>query len=62
MEAVYEAEVLLSHFLSNIFVIPKHPTGSRLILYVSRLNEYLEVPSFRMTNHSTLRKCLLTPA
>ena len=61
VEAIYAVEVQPC-FLSNIFIITKHPTCSRLILDVSRLHEYLEVPSFRMKNQSTLSKCLLALA
>ena len=54
VEAIYEIE-LQPCFLSNILVMPNHPTGSILILEsgVYWLNEYLEVPSFRMMNYST---------
>ena len=59
--AIYEVEEQPC-FLSRIFVIPKQPTGSRLILDVSDLNEYLSVPSFTMSNHATLSRCLQAPA
>ena len=49
-------------FLSRIFVIPKDPVGSRLILDVSDLNKFLKVPTFKMSNHSSLSKLLPTPA
>ena len=49
-------------FLSRIFVVPKEPTGSRLILDVSALNKYLVVPSFKMSNHRSLSKVLPCPA
>ena len=47
--------------MSNIFVIPKFPTGSRLILDVSSLNKHLIIPHFKMTNHNYLKKVLQTP-
>ena len=43
-------------------MVPKVPKGSRLILDVSDLNKFLVVPSFKMSNHSSLRSLLPTPA
>ena len=43
-------------------LLPWEPTGTRLILDVSALNEYITVPSFTMTNHATLRQRLIAPA
>ena len=48
-------------FLSRIFVVPKVPTGWRLILDVSALNEYIVIPSFKMSNHASLRQALSPP-
>ena len=59
--AIYEVEPQPC-FLSRIFVVPKVPTGWRLILDVSALNEYIVVPSFKMSNHSSLRQSLSPPA
>ena len=59
--AVYEVPVQRC-FLSRIFTVPKEPTGTRLILDVSTLNEYISVPSLTMTNHVTLRQRLVAPA
>ena len=49
-------------FLSRIFVVPKVPTGSRLILDVSDLNKYLHIPSFKMTNHTSLSILMPSPS
>ena len=59
--AIYEVPVQKC-FLSRIFTVPKEPTGTRLILDVSTLNEYISVPSLTMTNHVTLRQRLVAPA
>ena len=48
-------------FLSRIFVVPKVPTGWRLILDVSALNKYIVIPSFKMSNHASLRQALAPP-
>ena len=48
-------------FLSRIFVVPKVPTGWRLILDVSALNEYIVIPSFKMSNHASLGRALSPP-
>ena len=47
--------------MSRIFVVPKEPTGSRLILDVSDLNTYIRVPSFKMSNHCTLSRSMHCP-
>ena len=60
MGAIYEVEPQPC-FLSRIFVVPKVPTGSRLILDVSALNQFLVIPPFSMTNHSVLRQSLSPP-
>ena len=49
-------------FLSRIFVVPKEPEGHRLILDVSDLNCYLEIPSFKMTNHLSLSQAMSAPS
>ena len=59
--AIYEVDIQPC-FLSRIFVVPKEPTGSRLILDVSDLNKYLVVPSFKMSNHVTLSLAMACPA
>ena len=59
--AVYEVPVQKC-FLSRIFTVPKEPTGTRLILDVSSLNEYISVPPLTMSNHITLSKRLTAPA
>ena len=59
--AIYEVDQQPC-FLSRIFVVPKVPTGWRLILDVSALNEFIVVPSFKMSNHSSLRQSLSPPA
>ena len=59
--AVYEVPVQKC-FLSRIFTVPKEPTGTRLILDVSTLNEYISVPPLTMSNHNTLSKRLVAPA
>ena len=59
--AIYEVQSQPC-FLSRIFVVPKDPVGSRLILDVSKLNEYLKIPTFKMSNHSSLSKLLPAPA
>ena len=48
-------------FLSRIFVVPKVPTGWRLTLDVSALSEYIVIPSFKMSNHASLRQALSPP-
>ena len=48
--------------LSRVFVVPKFPTGSRLILDVSDLNQHIVIPSFKMTNHRSLASLLQPPA
>ena len=55
--AIYEVP-LQPCLLSNIFVVPKFPVGSRLILDVSYLNDFIVIPSFGMTNHKTLASLL----
>ena len=57
---IYEVPVQKC-FSSRIFTVPKEPTGTRLILDVSTLNEYISVPSLTMTNHTTLRQRLVAP-
>ena len=59
-DAIYEVEQQPC-VLSRIFVIPKQPSGSRLILDVSSLNRYLVIPSFKMTNHRSLSSLMQTP-
>ena len=59
--AIYEVP-LQPCFLSRIFVVPKEPSGSRLILNVSDLNKFIQVPSFKMSNHVTLSHSLQVPA
>ena len=59
--AIYEVQ-RQPCFLSRIFVVPKDPVGSRLILDVSTLNKYLKVPTFKMSNHASLSKLLPSPA
>ena len=59
--AIYEVPVK-SCFLSRIFTVPKEPTGSRLILDVSALNEYIAIPTFTMSNHTALSQRLVAPA
>ena len=48
-------------FLSHLFAMPR-PDGRhlRLIIDLSRLNEYVVVPPFRLDIHATLA-CLRTP-
>ena len=50
-------------FLSRLFAVPlpdnRHP---RLIIDLSRLNEYIVSPPFSLDNHSTLAKLLSPPA
>ena len=58
--AIYEVDPQPC-FLSRIFVVPKVPTGWRLILDVSALNEYIVIPSFKMSNHASLRQALSPP-
>ena len=58
LEAKYEVE-LQQCFLSRIFVIPKVATCSRLI--DSALNPYLVMPSYKMSNHASLRQALAPP-
>ena len=59
--AIYEVQPQPC-LVSRIFAIPKHPTGWRLILDVSDLNQLLVVPSFKMTNHRSLASLLQHPA
>ena len=59
--AIYEVPVQKC-FLSRIFTVPKEPTGTRLILDVSTLNEYILVPPLTMSNHNTLSRRLVAPA
>ena len=59
--AIYEVPVQKC-FLSRIFTVPKEPTGTRLILNVSSLNEFILVPPLTMSNHITLSRRLPTPA
>ncbi|MEL6802184.1 MAG: reverse transcriptase domain-containing protein [Bacteroidota bacterium] len=59
--AIYEVEQQPC-FLSRIFVVPKVPSGWRLILDVSALNEFIVIPSFKMSNHYSLKQALAPPA
>ena len=59
--AIYEVP-LQPCFLSRIFVVPKEPSGSRLILNVSELNQYIQIPTFKMSNHVSLSRLLQVPA
>ena len=49
-------------FLAKIFAIPKPNGKVRLILDVSRLNEFIFVPELSFKNHGSFRKALVPPA
>ena len=57
--AIYEAPHQ-RWFQSRIFSVPKSDGSDRLILDLSILNTYISVPTFKMTNHTDLRKILPT--
>ena len=50
-------------FLSRLFAVPRSDNWPpRLIIDLSRLNEYVVAPLFSLDNHSTLAKLLSPPA
>ena len=51
------------YFLSSFFVVPRPDNRPpRLIIDLSRLNDYIVAPPFSLNNHSTLAKLLSPPA
>lgn len=46
--AIETAEVTHGQFLSNIFVVPKSDGGSRLVINLKDLNNFIKAPHFKM--------------
>ena len=57
--AVYRVPVQAC-FQSIIFTVPKPDGSNRLILDLSVLNKFIQIPAFKMTNHNALRQSCLT--
>ena len=49
-------------YISPIFLVPKTSGGFRLILDLSSLNQHIQTPRFRITNHTELADRLSLPA
>lgn len=49
-------------YQSRIFLVPKKDGSKRLILDLSRLNEFIDCPHFKMTNHVTAAGLINPPA
>ena len=53
MEVLKPVEPCTGQFLSNIFIVPKHDGGHRLILNLKHLNEFVEKHHFKMETLKT---------
>ena len=54
-EAIIEVEYDKSMFISNIFLVPKPDGSSRVIIDLSKLNEFIQKESFKMDSLETAK-------